>query len=183
MRRAGGAQLPVVIAAQVTADGSFRCPDRRDHNLLGTRREPLTKGPLSKLLELPCFEFNEQVPVRLAHRQGYWVVKRKTAGARLSRALRAVPRWCRQHRHTPLVWQHAALGRKLHGHYGYYGITGNSVAITRFRWEVRRRWQKWLNRRGARSPMPWPRFERLEQRYPLPAAIAIHSIYRPAAKP
>ena len=116
-------------------------------------------------------------------RRGYWVVKRKTAGARLSRALRAVARWCRQHRHAPLVWQHAALCRKLHGHYGYYGITGNSVAITRFRWEVRHRWQKWLNRRGARSPMPWPRFERLEQRYPLPGAIAIHSIFRQAAKP
>lgn len=116
-------------------------------------------------------------------RQGYWVVKRKTSGARLSRALRAVARWCRSHRHAPLVWQHAALSRKLHGHYGYYGITGNAVAITRFRWEVRRRWQKWLNRRGAPGSMPWPRFELLEQRYPLPAAIAIHSLFRPAAKP
>ena len=116
-------------------------------------------------------------------RQGYWVVKRKTAGARLSRALRAVARWCRHHRHAPLVWQHAAFSRKLHGHYSYYRITGNSVAITRFRWEVRRRWQKWLNRRGGRSSMPWSRFEQLERRYPLPAAIAIHSTFRPAAKP
>ena len=107
----------------------------------------------------------------------------QTSGARLGRALRAVARWCRQHRHAPLVWQHAALSRKLHGHYGYYGITGNSVAITWFRWEVRRRWQKWLNRRGAPGSMPWPRFELLEQRYPLPAAIAIHSMFRPAANP
>ncbi len=116
-------------------------------------------------------------------RQGYWVVKRKTAGARLDRALRTVARWCRQHRHAPLVWQHAALSRKLHGHYSYYGITGNSVAITRFRWEVRCRWQKWLNRRGGKRAMPWSRFELLEQRYPLPAAIAIHSIIRPTANP
>lgn len=116
-------------------------------------------------------------------RQGYWVVKRKTASDRLSRALKAVARWCRHHRHAPLVWQHAALSRKLRGQYSYYGITGNAVAITRFRWEVRRRWQKWLNRRGGRSSMPWARFEQLERRYPLPAAIAIHSIFRPAAKP
>jgi len=100
----------------------------------------------------------------------------------LQRAVK-MARWCRHHRHTPLVWQHAALCRKLHGHYGYYGITGNAVAITRFRWEVRGRWQKWLNRRGAPGAMPWPRFEQLERRYPLPAAIAIHSIFRPTAKP
>jgi len=131
----------------------------------------------------PSFDMLGFTPFWGRSRQGYWVVKRKTAGARLSRALRVIARWCRPHRHAPLVWQHAALCRKLHGHDGYYGITGNSVAITRFRWEVRRRWQKWLNRRGARPSMPWPRFDRLEQRYPLPAALAIHSVLRPAANP
>jgi hypothetical protein len=75
------------------------------------------------------------------------------------------------------------LSRKLRGHDGYYGITGNAVTITRFRHAVRAIWQKWLNRRGGRSSMPWPRFERLERRYPLPAAIAIHSTYRRAANP
>ena len=77
----------------------------------------------------------------------------------------------------------AVLSRKLRGHYGYYGITGNSVAITRFRYEVRSRWRKWLNRRGGRSPMSWPHFHRLEECYPLPAAIAVHSSYRRAANP
>jgi len=60
----------------------------------------------------------------------------KTASDRLSRALKAVARWCRHHRHAPLVWQHAALSRKIRGHCSYYGITGNAVAITRFCWEV-----------------------------------------------
>src|SRR2546428_1185378 len=88
---------------------------------------------------------------------------------RLSRALRAIAQWCRQHRHAPISWQHAVLSRKLRGHYSYYGITGNSVAITRFRHEVRSRWRKWLNRRGGRSYMSWPQFHRLEERYLLPA--------------
>ena len=115
--------------------------------------------------------------------RGSWVIKRKTARDRLSRALRAIAQWCQQHRHAPVSWQHAVLSRKLRGHYGYYGITGNSVAITRFRYEVRSRWRKWLNRRGGRSPMSWPHFHRLEECYLLPAAIAVHSSYRRAANP
>jgi hypothetical protein len=115
--------------------------------------------------------------------RGSWVIKRKTARDRLSRALRAIARWCRQHRHAPVSWQHAVLSRKLRGYYSYYGITGNSVAITRFRHEVRTRWRKWLSRRGGRSHMFWPQFRRLEERYPLPAAIAVHSSYRRAANP
>src|SRR5438552_4034307 len=90
--------------------------------------------------------------------RGSWVIKRKTARDRLSRALWAIAQWCQQHRHAPVSCQHAVLSRKLRGHYGYYGITGNSLAITRFRYEVRSRWRKWLNRRGGRSPMSWPHF-------------------------
>ena len=115
--------------------------------------------------------------------RGYWVIKRKTARDRLSRALRAIAQWCRQHRHAPVSWQHAVLSRKLRGHYGYYGITGNSVAITRFRHAVRNRWRNWLSRRGGRSSMSWSQFHRLEERYLLPAAIAVHSSYRRAANP
>jgi hypothetical protein len=111
---------------------------------------------------------------------GLFVIKRKTARDRLSRALRAIAQWCQQHRRAPVSWQHAVHTRKLRAHDGYYGITGNAATITRFRHTI---WQKWLNRRGGRSSMPWPRFARLEKRYPLPAAIAIHSIYRQAANP
>jgi hypothetical protein len=116
-------------------------------------------------------------------RRGSWVITRKTARDRFSRALRAIAQWCRQYRHTPVSWQHAVLSRKLRGHCSYYGITGNSVAITRFRREVRSRWRKWLDRRGGRSLMSWLHFHRLEERYPLPAAIAVHSSYRRAANP
>ena len=115
--------------------------------------------------------------------RGSWVIKRKTAPDRLSRTLRVIARWCRQPRHAPVSWQHAVLSRKLRGHYGYYGITGNSVAITRFRDAVRSRWRKWLHRRGGRSQMSWPEFHRLEERHLPPAAIAVHSSYRRAANP
>ena len=113
-------------------------------------------------------------------RKGNWIVKRKTAGDRFTRALRAASAWCKRHRHAPLRVQHAILRRKLLGHYGYYGLTGNSRSLGRFYWEVRLIWRKWLSRRGGRR-LNWDRYARLLAHYPLPGPRVIHSTY--AAKP
>ena len=111
-------------------------------------------------------------------RKGRWVVKRKTAKDRFSRALRAVGQWCRVHRHRSLPEQHEALSRKLRGHYAYYGITGNVRALARFRHEVRRCWHKWLARRGGRKRMTWSRYLHVLSAYPLPPVRVVHSVYR-----
>lgn len=111
-------------------------------------------------------------------RRGRWVVKRKTATGRLSRALKRINTWCRRYRHTPVVWQHQQLVRKLQGHYAYYGITGNDQGLKHFRYGVRQRWQKWLNRRSQRSGMPWERFYCLAERYPLPKTRIVHAASR-----
>ena len=60
----------------------------------------------------------------------------------------------------------------------YYGITGNSVQIGRFRQEVQKAWRKWLNRRSQRAKMTWSRFGKLSKRYPLPPARAYRSVCR-----
>lgn len=115
--------------------------------------------------------------------RGQWVVKRKTSGSRLSRAVRAIHEWCRDHRHEPLAGQQQALSEKLRGHCAYYGITGNSQCLSAFRvWAVRA-WRYWLSRRNRERGMTWDCFNQLLGRYPLPAAVAIHSIRRPPAKP
>ena len=111
-------------------------------------------------------------------RKGRWVVKRKTAKDRLSRALRGIGQWCRRNRHKSLPGQHAVLSRKLRGHYAYYGITGNAASLARFRHEVRRRWRKWLSRRGGRTRMTWERYVRVLSAFPLPAVQVVHSVYR-----
>ncbi len=116
-------------------------------------------------------------------RKGRWVVKRKTAKDRFTRALRAIGQWCRAHRHWPVAAQQAALGRKLQGHYAYYGITGNGRALARFHYEVRRLWRKWLNRRSWHGRMTWEKFVRLATRYPFPQPRVVHSVYRRAATP
>jgi group II intron reverse transcriptase/maturase len=116
-------------------------------------------------------------------RKGDWVVKRKTAPHRFTRAVRAVTVWCRRNRHRPIVEQHRTLCQKLRGHFGYYGITGNSTALSRFRYEVSRIWRKWLARRKRGERYPWERFDRLLDRYPLPRAFAVHSVCRRVANP
>jgi group II intron reverse transcriptase/maturase len=116
-------------------------------------------------------------------RRGTWVVKRKTSKKSLSRAVRAVALWCRRFRHVPLWWQHQALVRKLHGHYGYYGITGNVRALACFRQALIWTWKQWLSRRSQRSWLWWGQFEALLRRYPLPRPRVVHSVYRHAANP
>ena len=77
-------------------------------------------------------------------RTGKWIVKRSTAKDRFRRALARVAVWCRWHRHDDVREQQLALASRLRGHYGYYGITGNSRALSRFWHEVIGVWRKWL---------------------------------------
>jgi len=115
--------------------------------------------------------------------KGYWVVKRKTAQGRLSRALKTIAQWCRRHRHDPIVEQHQTLSQKMRGHYGYYGITGNGSALQGFRNAVVGIWRKWLARRRRHGFLSWAAFGRLLKRYPLPAARVVHSVYRLGSEP
>ena len=57
-------------------------------------------------------------------RQGYWVIKRKTASKRQRRAKKALWEWCRRNRHLPIPAQHKQLSLKLQGHFLYYLHSG-----------------------------------------------------------
>lgn len=113
-------------------------------------------------------------------RKGALVVKKKTQKDRLARSLRAIHRWCRRYRHRPVAEQHKALSQKMHGHYAYYGVTGNSRALAKFAHQVARIWRTWLDRRAHRAGMTWERMRKLLQRYPLPPPRIVHSQARPA---
>jgi RNA-directed DNA polymerase len=116
-------------------------------------------------------------------RRGSWAVHRKTARDRFSRALKAINLWCRYHRHEPVAWQHAKLARKLKGHCAYYGITGNGRHLWLFRSFMLRIWRIWLSRRSQRARLKWDAFHRLLERYPMPPAIVVKSVFRLAANP
>lgn len=108
-------------------------------------------------------------------RRGNWVIKRKTASVRLSRALKRINMWLRKNRHAKVGWQHQKLAQKLRGHYGYYGMTTNSRCLNQFRRGVIRLWRKWLGRRSQRSRIRWDRFNDFLMSYPLPQAKIVHS--------
>lgn len=116
-------------------------------------------------------------------RKGSWVIKRKTSKRRFARAVKRIWQWCRAHRHDEVVKQQRQLNRKLMGHYGYYGITGNSEALSCFAYRVRRTWRYWLDRRSQRGRMKWDRFNELLRRHPLEPPRIMHSVCAAGAKP
>ena len=114
---------------------------------------------------------------------GTWVVQRHTSPSRFSRAVKKIADWCRRHCHRPVQEQHQILRQKLRGHDAYFGITGNVQALQRFRQEVTGLWRKWLGRRRRGHWLIWSQFANVLQRFPLPPARVVHSVYGNAANP
>lgn len=103
------------------------------------------------------------------NRRGGWRPGMKTRKARIQRALLALGDWCRRHRHLPLKEQHAALSRRLRGHFRYFGVNGNFRSLARVEYRTRRLWIKWLRRRSQRARrLTWERFSAYLQAHPLP---------------
>lgn len=107
--------------------------------------------------------------------RGNNIVKRKTARKKFRRAIVAINQWCKDNRHEELKEQQKALAQKLHGHYGFYGITFNSRSIAQFYEQVKHCWKKWLNRRNRNDQMKWDIFIKLLEKYPLPRPRIVHS--------
>jgi len=150
------ARYGLTLHANKTRLIDFRAPDRRDE-------------------EGGKFDFLGFTHYWGTSRKDRWVVKRKTSSSRLTRAIKKVYQWCKVNRHEELKVQQNTLCRKLNGHYGYYGIIGNSLSIRHYFEQVKRAWQKWLNRRSRRGDMPWNQFSALLKHYCLPAPRIVHS--------
>jgi RNA-directed DNA polymerase len=101
-------------------------------------------------------------------RTGHWRMGCKTRRASLRRAKQAIYDWCRRHRHQPVKAQHAALGRRLRGHFNYFGVNGNFPSLLRLVEATKRAWYKWLCRRSQRKRLTWERFTDLLRQMPLP---------------
>ena len=101
------------------------------------------------------------------------MVHRHTAAERLRAKLKEVKDELRRRRHDPVPEVGQWLGSVVRGHCQYYGITGNSRAIRRFRDEVGRLWHRALSRRSQKGPVRWERMQRSDQRW-LPPAHIVH---------
>jgi len=109
-------------------------------------------------------------------RQGFWVIKRRTARKRLRRTKQSLWRWWRNHRHAPLQYQYQMLCAKLRGHFQYYGIRGNFRLLEAVRRHAEQAWRYWLSRRSGTRSVGWEKFEKLLQTYVLPTPRIVHTI-------
>jgi len=102
-------------------------------------------------------------------RRGGWRMGMKTRKARIQRTLITLGDWCRRHRHLPLKDQHAALSRRLRGHFQYFGVNGNARSLQQVRFRLERTWLKWLQRRSQRGHrLTWESFRAYLKAHPLP---------------
>jgi group II intron reverse transcriptase/maturase len=108
-------------------------------------------------------------------RNGYWVIRQKTDKSRLARAILKVTEWIQKNRHLPLKEQQQKLNQKMMGHYGYYGITGNSRSLSRYFYAIQTSWHKWLARRSNLRSFTWAMFYECLKRCPLPRPRIVHS--------
>lgn len=101
-------------------------------------------------------------------RKGNWWMTCKTRRASLRRAKKSIYDWCRRHRHLSIQEQHAALYRRLRGHFNYFGVSGNYNSMMRLVEATKRSWYKWLCRRSQRTRLNWERFTDMLRWWPLP---------------
>ena len=101
-------------------------------------------------------------------RSGRWGMACKTRSASLRRAIVSVYDWCQRYRHQPVKVQHAALCRRIQGHFNYFGVSGNFRSLLFVAEAGKRSWYKWLCRRSQRKRLTWDRFDALMVRLPLP---------------
>ena len=101
-------------------------------------------------------------------RWGTWWMQCKTRCGRLRRTIQSIGDFCRRHRHQPVEAQHAALTRRMVGHYNYFGVRGNFRSLLIVVEEAKRAWYKWLQRRSQKRHLNWERYEQLLKRFPLP---------------
>jgi group II intron reverse transcriptase/maturase len=93
--------------------------------------------------------------------------KRKAKLAELSDEIR-------RRRHDPVRVQYKWLNSVLRGHYQYYGVPGNSAALASFRFQVRYRWHRALQRRSQRADWDLERRERFDATFPLLPPKIVH---------
>jgi len=162
-RREDAECVMALLSERMASFGLTLHPDKT--RLLPFRRPPASqrggKGPAT-------FDFLGFTLYWGRARSGRWCMWCKTRSSRLQRAIKVAADWCRRHRHEPVAVQHAALSRRIQGHFNYFGVSGNYRNLVPLVEATRRNWLKWLRRRSNRSRLTWERYAALLERYPLP---------------
>jgi group II intron reverse transcriptase/maturase len=88
-------------------------------------------------------------------KNGSYTIYRKTIPKRLRAKIKDVRKELYRNRHQPVAKQGAWLKAVVQGHFNYYGVPGNRIALDVFRKQVQRCWIQALRRRSQKAgPLP-----------------------------
>jgi hypothetical protein len=105
-------------------------------------------------------------------------VKLKTCSKRFRSKLKKINIWAREKRAIYALdeyWKRYAA--MIGGHIQYYGVSHNSLTVSKFVLESKYIVFKWLNRRSQRKSFNWSEFELLVKRMPLPVVSVKHRLF------
>ena len=108
-------------------------------------------------------------------KNGRFMLKRITVGARMQVKLREIKTELRRRRHLPIPEQGRWLASVVRGHMAYYAVPGNADAMIAFHDQVTRHWHKSLKKRSQRHNLPWTRMRRIAERW-LPPVQRMHPL-------
>ena len=111
-------------------------------------------------------------------RKGKYKVGHKTSRKKFKAKCKDMNLWLKSTRNlvkTKVWWK--VLRAKLHGHYQYYGVSGNMPSISKYYSITVRFVHKWLNRRSQKKRMSWSKLKNYLSCYPLPKPSIKHDLY------
>jgi len=92
---------------------------------------------------------------------GYFELRRKTIGKRMTAKLKEIAAQLHQRRHDPIRDTLKWLQAVVRGYFQYHAIPGNWERLQEFRKNVLRLWHRSLRRRSQKSRWTWTRFRQL----------------------
>lgn len=105
---------------------------------------------------------------------GGFIVRRKTQRAKLHKKIKEVQQQLMKHRAIHIKDQVKWIRSVIIGHRNYYGVPGNSHALSQFRKEVCRSWFRALRRRSDKArKLSWIKMRKLVALY-IPSMRVVH---------
>jgi len=111
-------------------------------------------------------------------RRGKFIMGHQTSKGSYARKLKEIKEWLKRTRSRLCLkdWL-PILKAKLHGHFNYFGISGNFRCLKRFYNNVFWLVFKWINRRSQKKSMTYEQFNAYTERNGLPKPKIKHSLY------
>lgn len=120
------------------------------------------------------FDFLGFTHIASVARNGKFLLKRRTSRKKRKAKLMLLREAIRERRHEPVRAQHKWLASVLQGHYRYYGVPTNSLALKQFREQVRVTWHRQLQHRSQRAAWSRVQLAKFEKHFPLPSPRIHH---------